>query len=212
MTFSLSLAYNTLMWWLVCMLAAGAVGLLAGLLRWRIRVLNWRKHVRQLAGSTDNHHVAALPSPEAHFLRGCETLQSGHVPHAVHDFRRAYHGCPSYESAVLLAFTCMKMSDADMPRLLELLLETQAEMRRTDLPSCHREDRFLRLIAPPGEPPPPEASELARTLWMLPIARLREQITTALRGQPPWARALLTDSAKITPHSLSTAATETAVS
>ena len=74
-----------------------------------------------------------------------------------------------------------------MDRLLEFLLETWSEMRRSDLPSCRREALFLSVLEAPSLPETMECSLLAQVLGKLPIPILREQIDRALTERPAWA-------------------------
>jgi hypothetical protein len=187
------MTYKIGMWWLLALVVTGSLLFLAIAVHWQQSARQWRMSVQELARSPEKVTSGARPLPEADFLIGCHRLQHGDPPGAVSSFRRAYHGGPFYESAAILAFTCMKMTRSDMPRLLEILLETWAEMRRRDLPSCRRERVFLSLIDSSQTPCPVPGSRLAGTLWRLPMPTLRDQLVRVLRDRPPWAHALLTE-------------------
>ncbi len=95
---------------------------------------------------------------------------------------------PGYKSAMLLAFSCMKVNREDEHRLLERIVETWRETGCPEighshvervLLSNHREDSL-----------PDETTAVGAAIGSLPSWRLREQLRVAMAERPDWADVL----------------------
>lgn len=121
-------------------------------------------------------------------LLGCAWLDRGMPEQAARPFQMAYHAEPEFISALVLAFTCMKVNRHTSGLLLEKTIETWAEVRRPTLGRSHWERMLLDACRRSEDLPC--GSALAGALWSLPSEALRRQIQDALTRRPAWANAL----------------------
>lgn len=88
----------------------------------------------------------AGPGPaaaEAWFALGCSLLDTGKPQQATRPFQLACHAQAGMNAAVLLAFTCLKTRNEDMPDFPRILAETYAEIRKPPIPAGRWERIFL---------------------------------------------------------------------
>jgi len=121
----------------------------------------------------------------AHVMLGCAWLDRGMPDRAARPFQVAYHAEPSYESVLVLAYTCMKLNDRTADELLNRAIETWGEVGRPRLPASRRERAVLAACRRGRSQP--EGSQLAAALASLPSSALRSQIDDALTSRPTWA-------------------------
>ena len=149
-----------------------------------------RKHVRAL-----HDRAPGAATAEGWYALGCAWLNARNPEAATRAFQLACHAHPGLDSAVLLAFACLRMRGPDMPRLLPILLETYEEIRRPSIPGSAWERLFLRELGAPGADPPGLAP-LARALRMIPVECIGQQMADAVARRPAWAAPLLAGPAK----------------
>ena len=121
-------------------------------------------------------------------MLGCAWLDLGAPERAARPFQVAYHAEPSYESVLVLAYTCMKLNDRTAGDMLTRLIETWQEVGRPTLGASRRERALLTACRRGCEPS--GGSELAAALAALPSSSLRGQIDDALSARPAWAAPL----------------------
>jgi hypothetical protein len=149
-----------------------------------------KRHAREL-----HDRASGAAAAEAWYALGCALLDARNPEEATRAFQLACHAHPGLESAVLLAFACLRIRGADMPRMLPILLETYEETKRPAIPGSAWERVLLRELRAPdadrcGASPP------AQSLGLLPIDCLRKQIADAVADRPAWAGPLLADAPK----------------
>ncbi len=125
-------------------------------------------------------------SAEAWLVLGYTLLDSGKPEEATRAFQVACHACPGLNTAILLAFTCLKTRAADMPTFLPRLLETYADLHHPLIPGSRWEKVLLGGLHMP-DMSRPGLSDLARSLLMLPVRCVQEQVAEAVKNNAPWA-------------------------
>jgi len=188
--------------------ASAAVAIVGLVVRSRRRTARWQAALAELAriwhqpleqrlrelGARAHATNGPLAEPvlraAAWYLIGCSFLDDDQPDRAARAFQIAYHEHPGYESAALLAFTCMRISVQPDKELLPILLETWGELDRPALLADKSERQLLAAVDAIGEPPA-RASVLAAGLWAVPVRRLRAQLAGALANRPAWAAPLV---------------------
>lgn len=121
-------------------------------------------------------------------MLGCAWLDRDQCERAARPFQMAYHADAGCESAMVLAFACMKVSQRNTDQFLPTLIETWNEVGRPCLPKSSREREMLDAFR--GDPSLAGATSMASAFASLPSTLLRERIRAALSDRPTWARAL----------------------
>jgi hypothetical protein len=158
------------MWSIVVLVVVvgGAIGAASAVLRLRERRrraahLDYLRPLVQAAGepelATLDAHARSChnegPGPataEAWYALGCARLAAGQPEPATRAFQLCCHAHAGMESAVLLAFACLKTRAEDMPQFRRIVEETYDEIHRPPIPATHWERDVLTtlgLVSPP---------------------------------------------------------------
>ena len=127
-----------------------------------------------------HRRLAAQPRcPVARYLLGCHCFDHGLPATGVQHFMIAHHAEVQLQSAALLAFAGLTWVGRSGAPLLPVLLDTWEEFRRPEFDRHPIEQALLNAFAAP-DPELAQLPDLARRLWRLPFATLREQIRQAV--------------------------------
>lgn len=127
----------------------------------------------------------AEPHGPAWFLRGGDHLRHYRTKAAARSFGMAHHADCRIESAVLLAFACLKSADGEDSQIIDQVISTWYEMKQPDL-LRRKEDRLLLncLASTTRETPP--LSPLGRLVWAVVGPKFQSEIEAAVAGGERW--------------------------
>ncbi len=134
--------------------------------------------------------VAALldgnePNGPAWFLRGGDQLRQYHTKAAARSFGMAHHADCRIESAVLLAFACLKSGDGEDSQIVDQVIATWHEMKEPDL-LRRKEDRVLFNCLASTTRETPELSALGRLVWAVVGPKFQSEIEAAVASGERW--------------------------
>ncbi len=132
--------------------------------------------------------------PVARYLLGCQCFDRGQAATGVRHFMIAHHAEVQLQSAALLAFAGLSWVSRPGAPLLPVLLDTWEEFRRPEFDRRPVERVLFDAFAAP-DPGLAQLPDLARRLWRLPLATLREQIRQAVLSRDAGVYPLLAASA-----------------
>ena len=128
--------------------------------------------------------------PQAGYLAACYEFDHGRPATAVRRMMIVHHAEPRLESAALLVFSGLNWASKREQPLLDVLVRTWDEFRRPEFDRTMIEQELLDLFADPGHGLA-EVSPLARRLWRLPLATIRDQLLGVAAEQNRGAYPLL---------------------
>ncbi len=138
-----------------------------------------RTPAEELATALTRRLDAQPRCPIARYLLGCHCFDRGRPATGVQHFMIAHHAEVQLQSAALLAFAGLSWVSRPGAPLLPVLLATWEEFRRPEFDRRPVERALFDTFSAP-DPGLDQLPTLARRLWRLPVATLREQIRQAV--------------------------------